>query len=159
MGYAILPALIPDIEKVYDVYFAAFKGDEMGAIMVDILFPNGTNNEEFRKAHTAGTLAWWHTCGVQYTYKCVDTETGEIIGMGLGDILIHGRTEEERMYQGASWLDGEHRVRADAVLRPLHEARERLFGGRPHMCKLFVRLHLGSATLIAPQNPSIKNRA
>ncbi|EEY23155.1 predicted protein [Verticillium alfalfae VaMs.102] len=34
MSYAILPALIPDIEKVYDAYFSAFKGDLMGDIMV-----------------------------------------------------------------------------------------------------------------------------
>lgn len=135
MVYAILPALIPDIEKVYDVYFAAFKGDKMGRIMVDLLFPAGSDSDEFRKAHTAGTLAWWHTCGVQYTYKCVDTETGEIIGMALGDILLQGRTDEERKYQSVGWLEGEQRERADAVLKPLHEAREKLFGGRPHICK------------------------
>lgn len=135
MVYAILPALIPDIEKVYDVYFAAFKGDSMGRIMVDLLFPAGSDSDEFRKSHTTGTLAWWHTCGVQYTYKCVDTETGEIIGMALGDILLQGRTDEERKYQSVGWLEGEQRERADAVLKPLHEAREKLFGGRPHICK------------------------
>lgn len=135
MGYAILPALIPDIEKIYDVYFAAFQNDKMGRIMVDILFPSGTDSPEFRKHHTAGTLDWWHKCGTQYTFKCIDTETGEIIGMALGDFLPLGRTDEERKYQGVPWLEGAQRDRADAVLKPLHEARERLFGGRPHICE------------------------
>lgn len=137
MTYAILPALIPDIERIYDVYFAAFKNDKMGQIIVDILFPHGTDKAEFRKAHAAGTLDWWHKCGVQYTFKCVDTETGEIVGMALGDVLIQGRTDEERKYQSVPWLEGPHKERADAVLKPLHEAREMLFGGRPHICKQF----------------------
>lgn len=133
--YSILPALIPDIEKTYDVYFSAFKGDEMGRIIVDVLFPHGTDDPEFRKTHAAGTLAWWNTCGYQYTYKCVDMETGEIVGMALGDVLIKGRTEEQRQYHSVPWLEGEQKERADAILKPLHDARERLFSDRPHVCK------------------------
>lgn len=135
MTYAILPALVPDIEKVYDVYFAAFKGEKMGNMMLDLLFPRGTDSEEFRKKHTADTLAWWNSCGVQYTYKCVDTTTGEIVGMALGDILFHERTEEERRFYSIPWLEGEQRQRADAVIKPLHEARDKLFGPHPHICK------------------------
>lgn len=135
MGYTILPALIPEIEEIYKVYFAAFEGEKMGEIMVNILFPDGTGTPEFRKAHAAGTLAWWHHSKVQYTFKCVDTETGEIIGMALGDILVQGRTEEERKFQGVGWLEGENKERAEAVLKPLHEAREDLFSGKPHICE------------------------
>ena len=133
--YTILPALIPDVEKIYDIYFKAFKNDKMGEIMVDILFPDGTDSAEFRKAHATATIDWWHHCAVQYTYKCVDTETGEIVGMALGDCLIQGRTEEERTYKSVPWLQGAQKERADAILRPLHEAREKLFGGRPHICE------------------------
>lgn len=133
--YSILPALIPDIEKTYDVYFSAFKSEKMGRIIVDVLFPGGTDDTEFRKTHAAGTLAWWHTCGMQYTYKCVDMETGEIVGMALGDVLIKGRTDEERKYASVPWLEGEQKERADAILKPLHDAREKLFGGRPHVCE------------------------
>ncbi|GKT49632.1 putative acyltransferase SID5 [Colletotrichum spaethianum] len=133
MGYAILPALIPDIEKVYDSYFKAFNGDAMGDIMVKILFPNGVDSEEFRKAHTAGTLSWWHHSDCQYTYKCVDTETGEIVGMALGDIYLKERSEEERKNHGVGWLEGAARERAEAVLNPLHDVREKLFGGRRYI--------------------------
>ncbi|OHW96041.1 putative acetyltransferase [Colletotrichum incanum] len=133
MGYAILPALIPDIEKVYDSYFKAFNGDAMGDIMVKILFPNGVDSEEFRKAHTAGTLSWWHHSECQYTYKCVNTDTGEIVGMALGDIYLKERSEEERKNHGVGWLEGAARERAEAVLNPLHEAREKLFGGRRYI--------------------------
>ena len=95
MGFVVLPALIPDIERIYDIYFAAFQNDEMGSLMNKILFPGGVT-EEFRKAHTASTLQWWHGCDYQYTVKCVDTDTGEIVGMGLGDFFVKERSEEER---------------------------------------------------------------
>lgn len=135
MGYAILPALVPDIQKVYDTYFAAFRGEEMGSLMVKILFPEGVESAEFRKAHAEGTLSWWHKCDLQYTYKCVDTETGEIVGMALGDIYLRERTDEEREFQGIGWLQGAEKERAEAVLRPLCEARDKLFGARRHICE------------------------
>lgn len=130
----VLPALIPDIEKVYDVYFDSFNNDEMGSIMVKVLFPGGIT-PEFRKGHTAATLDWWHKNDYQYTLKCIDTETGEILGMALGDLYLRERSEEERKWVGVPWLEGEDRVRAEAILKPLWEVREKLFGGRPYICR------------------------
>jgi hypothetical protein len=135
MSQVVLPALIPDIPRIYNVYFDAFKNDPMGSLMVKILFP-GTIDEEFRKAHSAGTLSYWHTSEYQYTLKVVDTATGNIIGMGLGDIYIKERTEAERANHGVPWLQGEQRKRAEGVLNPLWEMREKLFGGRRYICKL-----------------------
>ncbi|KAI1296033.1 hypothetical protein F5Y03DRAFT_298769 [Xylaria venustula] len=65
--------------------------------------------------------------------KCVETETGEIAGMGLGDILIKPRTLEERQYQGAPWLEGEQRERAEKILKPLWSMREAYFAGQSHI--------------------------
>jgi GNAT superfamily N-acetyltransferase len=136
MGLVVLPALIPDIPTIYDIYFAAFGRDAMGAIMLDILFPGGnTGTTEFRKQHAEDTLRWWHHSTTQYTWKCVDTETGEIIGMALGDTSITPRSSEERKNLGVGWLSGEEKERAEKVLDPLWEMRERLFGGRPYLCK------------------------
>ncbi|KFA67794.1 hypothetical protein S40285_04511 [Stachybotrys chlorohalonatus IBT 40285] len=132
MVQVVLPALIPDIRKVYDIYFNAFKNELMGQIILEILFP-GELTEEFRQAHAAGTLAYWHTCPWQYTFKCVDTDTGDIIGMGLGDVYLTERTEEERKNHGVPWLLGEQRERAEAILNPLWEMREKLFGGRRYI--------------------------
>ncbi|KAI1916586.1 hypothetical protein LOZ65_005220 [Ophidiomyces ophidiicola] len=132
MSFVLLPALIPDIPKVYDAYFAAFKGDPMGEIMLNILFPGGIT-EEFRKAHTAGTLSYWHTSGVQYTVKCVDTDSGEIVGMALADVYLHERSESERQKPVVSWLQGEEKERAEKVLHPLWEIREKLWGARRHI--------------------------
>ena len=148
MVLAVLPALIPDIPRVYEIYFAAFKNDEMGRIMVDILFPNtDTTSPGFRKAHSAGTLSWWHTSDVQYTFKCVDTDTGEIIGMALGDVFVKPRSEEERKNHGVTWLEGKERERAEAVLSPLWEMREKLFGGRPYICKCTIDRYLHCSPL------------
>lgn len=136
MVYVVLPALIPDIRRLYDVYFNAFKNDKMGQIMVQLLFPGTlTESEEFRKGHAEGTLSYWHTSDVQYTFKCVDSLTGDIVGIGLGDVYIKKRSDEERAFQGVSWLQGEDRERAEKVVRPLWEMREKLFGGEPYLCQ------------------------
>ncbi|GJN67697.1 GCN5-related N-acetyltransferase (GNAT) domain-containingprotein [Purpureocillium lilacinum] len=132
MVQVILPALIPDIRRVYDIYFAAFEHDLMGRLMLKILFP-GILDDGFRDAHAAGTLQYWHSSESQYTLKCVDTETGDIIGMGLGDLYLKERTPEERQNHGVPWLQGEQRERAEKILNPLWEVRERLFGGRPYI--------------------------
>ncbi|KAK3376927.1 putative GNAT family acetyltransferase [Lasiosphaeria ovina] len=134
MVHAVLPALIPDIRKVYDIYFAAFKGERMSQLMLQVLVPEGQiDSDEFRAAHAAGTLSYWHTCDTQYTFTCFDMETGDISGMGLGDLFIRPRSDEERKNHGVPWLTGEKRERAEKVLNPLWEMRERLFGGQPYI--------------------------
>ncbi|KAH6848042.1 acyl-CoA N-acyltransferase [Chaetomium sp. MPI-CAGE-AT-0009] len=129
MSFIVLPALIPDIRSVYDVYFAAFTTDPEGRILLDILFPGGVTSDEFRDAHTKGTLAWWHSSDTQYTFKCVDTATGEVIGMALCDVFVQPRGEEERKLPEVGWLQGAQRERAEKVLEPLWRARERIWGG------------------------------
>ncbi|KAM3474036.1 hypothetical protein MY5147_004486 [Beauveria neobassiana] len=134
MSQVVLPALIPDIPRIYQIYFDAFRADKMGALMLQILFPGGgVVDQEFLKAHAAGTLSYWHISDCQYTLKVVDTATGDIIGMGLGDVYLRERTLPERTNHGVPWLEGEQKVRAEKVLNPLWEVRERLFGGRRYI--------------------------
>ncbi|KAK3396884.1 hypothetical protein B0T20DRAFT_356618 [Sordaria brevicollis] len=134
MVIAVLPALIPDIRRVYESYFAAFKGERMGEIMLKILFPNvDTDAAEFREAHAKGTLQYWHTSDSQYTFKAVDMANGEILGMGLVDIFVRERSDEERKNHGVPWLEGEQRERAEKVLNPLHDMREYLFSSHPYI--------------------------
>lgn len=144
MSQVVLPALIPDIPRIYQIYFDAFRADKMGALMLRILFP-GTLDDEFRKAHAAGTLSYWHLSDCQYTLKVVDTATGAIVGMGLGDAYLRERTVPERANHGVPWLEGEQRERAEKVLNPLWEVRERLFGGRRYICTLPLFPPLGSS--------------
>ena len=135
MVVGIAPALIPDIEKIYDVYFSAFKNDPMGALMLSVLFPGGFEGEEFRKAHTQATIDYWSKTDNQYTYKVLDTDIMEIIGMVLADVYFAPRTAEQRVNHGVPWLEGKHRAKAEAILNPLWEAREKIFGGRPYICE------------------------
>ncbi|EXJ78795.1 hypothetical protein A1O1_09197 [Capronia coronata CBS 617.96] len=133
MKVLVLPALIPDIEQVYDVYFDAFTHEHMASLLLGILFPGGIT-PEFRKAHTPATIDWWHKCSTQYTYKVIDAgNDGEIIGMILADCFFKERSEEERAWLGIPWLQGEQRERAEAVTKPLWAMREKLFGGRRYI--------------------------
>ncbi|KAK1751076.1 puromycin N-acetyltransferase [Echria macrotheca] len=133
MGFIVLPALIPDIRPVYDAYFAAFEADPDGKRLLDILFPDGFTSEEFRAAHTAATLNWWHTSPTQHTFKCVDLDNGAIIGMALCDVFASPQDAQERKNPGVGWLEGDRKERAEKVLNPLWEAREKAFGGKRYI--------------------------
>jgi GNAT superfamily N-acetyltransferase len=67
---------------------------------------------------------YWPTDSTQYTFKCVDGETGEIAGMALYDIYL---TPSKWRRGEISWLSGEERERADALITPLWDARENLW--------------------------------
>lgn len=56
--------------------------------------------------------------------------------MGLIDVYIKHRSAEKRKNGGVPWLVGEQRERAEKVLNPLCEMREKLFGGQPCICEL-----------------------
>ncbi|TQB67500.1 hypothetical protein MPDQ_005476, partial [Monascus purpureus] len=179
MPFSILPALIPDIRTVYDVFFSAFQADPKDALLLDILFPGGrVNTPEFREGHRSGTLNWWHTSTDQYTFKCIDTDTGEIVGMALLDVYIRERSEEQRKNPGVLWLQGKERELAERIVNPLADMREKLWGGRPYIyCHViavkpeFQRQKAGTAIvswqkdlvdqlglpMYLESNPSIKN--
>lgn len=130
MGFIVLPASIPDIRKVYDVYFAAFEG----SFITRILFPWDVNSEEFRSGHTAHTLDYWHKDNIQYTCKCIDTDTDEIVGMGLWD--VHWKEREAKAVKPAvDWLEGAQKQRAEDLIIPLWEAKEELLGPSKHVCE------------------------
>ncbi|KAK3386730.1 hypothetical protein B0H63DRAFT_140280 [Podospora didyma] len=133
MPFAVLPALIPDIRAVYDVYFAAFSADPHGRQLLDILFPDGYSSEQFRTAQADATLAWWHRpdSNTQYTYKCVDVKTQEVVGMALCDVFTSA--PRESVMPKVEWLAGEKRERAEKVLTPLWEVRDRLWKGRGYI--------------------------
>lgn len=64
----------------------------------------------------------------QYTYKCVNMDMAEIVGMGLIDVYVKPRTEEERKNGCVPRLKGEQRERAEKVLTPLWEKLSLLAG-------------------------------
>ena len=136
----VVSALVPDIKRIYDIYFAAFEHEQMAQIMLKILFPGGIT-DEFRAAHTVNTLAFWNICSYQYTMKCLDLDGGEIVGMLLADLHVKHRSVEERQNFGVPWLEGPEKERAEKVLNPLWEAKEKLWGGRPYICKFSLLLY------------------
>ncbi|KKA29565.1 hypothetical protein TD95_001659 [Thielaviopsis punctulata] len=132
MGFHIAPMLLPDIPRCFDIYIASFANDVMGSIMLDVLYPGGIT-DEVRAGHAQATLEWLTHSTSQYNFKCVDTDSGEIVGMVMADWYVHGRSEEERKFAGIPWLEGEHRERAEKILKPLWKAREKYIGGQPHI--------------------------
>ncbi|OTB08662.1 hypothetical protein M426DRAFT_316675 [Hypoxylon sp. CI-4A] len=131
MPLVVLPAQIPDIEPVYDVYFAAFKDEPIN----DLLYPRGVD----RKAHTEGTKEWWAHDKIGYTVKCLDTDTGKIVGMAGWDIFW--RPGEDNGWErpaGIPWLEGKEKEKCEGVLNPMWDMRDKLFGKRHQYIYLSV---------------------
>jgi hypothetical protein len=128
MPFAVLPALVPEITPVYDVYFEALKGQKM----MEFIFPGGID----RNAHKAGTTLWWHHDQNGHTIKCVDSETGAIAGMAAWEVFWRpGKENTWKKPKGAEWLKGPARKKAETVLLPSWDMREKLVGGQKHLCE------------------------
>jgi hypothetical protein len=130
MMFVVLPATIPEIRQCYDVYFEAFKH----SVVRRILFPGDIEGEEFRAGHAAHTLEHWHKDNAQYTCKCVDTDTNEIIGMALWDVFPKNRMGGASI-PAVDWLEGEDKKRAEALLAPVTEHKRMLLGPSQHLCE------------------------
>jgi hypothetical protein len=127
MPLGVLPALLPDITPVYDVYFAAFKDEQI----LEFLHPGGVD----RQKHKHGTTLWWMHDTNGYTVKCVDSDTGKVVGMASWEVFWMPNKGWQKP-KGVEWLKGNDRTRAESVLVPLWEMREKLIGARKHVCKL-----------------------
>lgn len=132
MGFVVVPATLPDIRAIYDVWFAAFKGQ----LILDLIYP-GTdlNDEAFRKVHTEGTLEYWKGLSMEHTFQCIDTDTGKIAGMATWQVYWRERTAEERQKPWIGWLEGDQRERAEGFLGQLWEKREKWIGPKRHVCE------------------------
>ncbi|KAI1753182.1 acyl-CoA N-acyltransferase [Xylaria castorea] len=134
MPLVVLPAQICDIEAVYNIYFNAFEHQPV----LRILFPGGVD----RKAHTEGITHLWNSDANGYPVKCVDTDTGEIIGMACWDIFW--KPGDESIWpkpEGAVWLDGKDRETADRILVPIWNMHEKLFGDHRHIYLPTIAVH------------------
>ncbi|RYP65019.1 hypothetical protein DL771_008516 [Monosporascus sp. 5C6A] len=127
MPLIVLPALEAELEPFYNVWFAAFKGQAV----VSVLFPGGAD----RKVQIQYIKQGWGQVG--HPIKCVDTDTGEIVGIAIWEILW--RPGEENGWEKPDripWLSGEDWDKAKGVILPMWDMREKLFGKRRHVCEL-----------------------
>ncbi|RYO81791.1 hypothetical protein DL766_004652 [Monosporascus sp. MC13-8B] len=124
MPLIVLPALEAELEPFYDVWFAAFKGQAV----VSVLFPEGAD----RKVQIQYIKKGWGQ--VEHPIKCVDTDTGDIVGMAIWEIFW--RLGEENGWEKPDripWLSGEDWDKAKGVILPMWDMREKLFGKRRHV--------------------------
>ncbi|KAI8935549.1 hypothetical protein NX059_008119 [Plenodomus lindquistii] len=140
MGFVVLPALVADISSVYDAYFAAFKDNAV----TRALFPSASEEDlidpesEFRKVHTQHTSQYMQSTPTQYTIKCVDTETGHVVGMALWDIYL---TPSDWKKSDISWLQGKEKERAEALISPLWNVREQLWANERYLYCHVIAVH------------------
>ncbi|KAI2632572.1 acyl-CoA N-acyltransferase [Hypomontagnella submonticulosa] len=126
MPLVVLPAQVPDIKAINDIYFTAFED----VPVMRFLFPSGVNRDEYDMA----TQHTWEHDPSTYPIKCVDTSTGEIIGMATWQLFWkHGEEHSWKKPSGVDWLQGEERETSEKVLMPIFEMRDQLFGRRRHV--------------------------
>ncbi|KAH9896248.1 acyl-CoA N-acyltransferase [Xylariomycetidae sp. FL2044] len=134
MPLVVLPAQICDVEEVFDAYFASFAKEPI----LDFLFPGGVD----RPAHTAGTVQWWNHDKDGYNVKCVDTDTGKIVGMASWDIFWKPDEKDRwKKPEGIPWLSGKDKERAENVVVPSWDMREKLLGKRRYAYVSTMAVH------------------
>lgn len=126
MSLIVLPALIPNVTDVYDVYFSAFKDD----LITKLLYPGGVD----REAHKQGTIQWWSHDGVTYTVKCVDQSTGDTIGMATWEVYWEPKGRRWNRPEGIPWLTGEDKEKCESILGVMWDKRQTICGQKPHIC-------------------------
>jgi ribosomal protein S18 acetylase RimI-like enzyme len=84
------------------------------------------------------TLQYWQHSLTQHTLKCVDSETGEIVGMALWDIYI---TPSDWRKGEIAWLHGKERERAEALVGPLWGAREKMWSNERYLYCHVIAVH------------------
>ncbi|KAL2794805.1 acyl-CoA N-acyltransferase [Aspergillus keveii] len=136
MSLAILPALLPDLPQIHDVYFLAFKDEPI----LDILYPTGIAD---RKAYDQGIAQYRHVDRAGYVIKCVDASTGAVIGMAQWDVFWHPDAETEGWTRPGDipWLEGKDKERCLGFLGRLWDIREGYFGGRRHVFLSHIAVH------------------
>lgn len=70
--------------------------------------------------------------------KCVDLDSGKIVGMALWDIYLTPSTWEK---PEISWLQGREKQRAEELISPLWEAREKLWLSEKYIYCHVVAVH------------------
>ena len=142
MPLVVLPAQPCDIaypNKIYDVFFDAFTSPMH--MLIPILFPQmDVKSEAFRKEHDthAFEFASSPAARFQYPIKCIDTETGDVVGTAIFEVYWRPRTpaEWDPAKDKAEWLPAgsQERKRADDLIGELTRTRANIFGGRRYIC-------------------------
>jgi ribosomal protein S18 acetylase RimI-like enzyme len=73
--------------------------------------------------------------------KCVDSETGKIVGMALWDVYL---TPSDWSKGEIGWLQGQEKERAEALIGPLWGARERLWSKERYVYCHVIAVHPNS---------------
>ncbi|KAI1499268.1 acyl-CoA N-acyltransferase [Biscogniauxia marginata] len=134
MPLVVLPALLQDIGPVCDTFLVAFKDEPI----MKFLYPKGVN----RDLHVEATAEQWKHDKIVYNYKCVNTDTGSVVGMATWEIYWQPGDENGwEKPQDIPWLEGREKERCLNVLRPMWDLREQLFGKRHHIYLHALAVH------------------
>ena len=135
MALEVSLALPADMPRLMDIQFSAF-GDEDP--YHEALFPGG-NSTSTRALAAQRTLKEVAGDPSLQILKCTDVRTGTIWGFAKWNIYEHDRPASEWQKRVAvDWCEGRRKEVAEAFLGATGEMRQKIWEGRPHVCKLFL---------------------
>ncbi|KAK2737890.1 hypothetical protein FQN57_007341 [Myotisia sp. PD_48] len=127
MGLKLSPVVESDIGEMMEVFFRAFDGDPM----LDVLFPGG-NTPAVRDA--GGKRCWkdWNSDPATSVTKCVDTETGAILGWAQWNVYTQERPEEQwKAKVEVTWNEGRGKEICTTILDAMGSMRQKVWQGKP----------------------------
>jgi len=135
MDLEIAPASESDIDQVMDVQFSAFENDPYH----EALFPGDHFSPAVRKSAGKRTLQEWRADPTIRFMKCFNRQTGLILGYAKWNLYESERSAEERdPTLDVDWCTGRQREIAENFLGATLALREKIWGGRPYICRNHV---------------------
>ena len=128
----VAPALPSDMARLMEIQFSAFEGDPYH----DALYPGPNQSPSVRAAAGTRTLAEWRRDPTLHVLKCTDRTTGVVVGFAKWNVYEAEREEEEwRKGYPVDWCSGRTKEVAENFLGATAGIRQKIWCGRPHVCK------------------------
>ena len=134
MALEISPVLPADMPRLMDIQFSAFGDKEPYHVA---LYPGG-DSPSLRASAAERMLKEAAEDPTLHMLKCTDPATGTICGFAKWNVYQHERPASEwRKRTDIDWCEGREKEIAEAFLGATEDMREKIWEGRPHVCKLF----------------------
>lgn len=128
----VVPAHEHDIDQLMEVQFSAFENDPIHGF----LYPGDHFSPTVRKDAGVRTIKAWREDPNIHFMKCVDQNTGRILGFAKWNFYLTERDYEEYSKRPVvDWTTGRQKEIMENFFNANAAMRVKVWGGKPHIGK------------------------
>ena len=122
------------MNRLMEIQFSAFEGDPYH----HALYPGDEYSPAVRAEAGERTITEWRDDPFIHFIKCVDRQSGVILGYARWSLFDKERSREQWANRPPiDWCTGRQKKIAESFLYASLAMREKTWEGRPHCCKLY----------------------